>query len=62
MNLERFNRTVRHECLGWLKYRPDQMPFLQGNLESWLDYYHFIRPSMAFEPMRPPLSRESHLI
>jgi transposase InsO family protein len=59
--IERFNRTVRQECLGWEKYTPDQTPALQKELESWLDYYHFVRPSMAFEPMRPPLSCESHL-
>jgi len=60
--IERFNLTVRQECLGWQKYTPQQMLSLQRELESWLDYYHFIRPSMAFEPMHPPLSRESHLI
>lgn len=60
--IERFNRTVRQECLGWEKYTPDQIPRLQHQLDCWLDYYHFIRPSMAFAPMRPPLSRESHLI
>ena len=59
--IERFNRTVRQECLGWEKYTPDQIPALQKELESWLDYYLFVRPSMAFDPMRPPLSRESHL-
>jgi len=60
--VERFNRTVRHECLGWEKYAPPHILSLQGELESWLNYYHYIRPSMAFEPMHPPLSRESHLI
>ena len=59
--IERFNRTLRQECLGWEKYSPHQIPALQKELESWLDYYHFLRPSMAFDPMRPPLSRESHL-
>jgi hypothetical protein len=55
--IERFNLTVRQECLGWEKYSPDQIPALQHQLELWLDYYHFVRPSMAFDPMRPPLSR-----
>jgi transposase InsO family protein len=55
--IERFNLTVRQECLGWEKYSPDQIPTLQQQLELWLDYYHFVRPSMAFDPMRPPLSR-----
>lgn len=53
--IERFNRTVRQECLGWSKYRAKQIPELQSQVEKWLDYYHFVRPSMAFEPMRPPM-------
>lgn len=60
--IERFNRTVRHECLGWEKYTPSQLFSLQEEVDLWLDYYHFVRPSMAFEPMRPPLPSESHLI
>jgi transposase InsO family protein len=59
--IERFNRTLRQECLGWEKYASHQILALQKELENWLDYYHFVRPSMAFDPMRPPLSRESHL-
>jgi len=60
--IERFNRTIRQECLGWVKYAPNDIPTLQSQLNAWLDYYHFVRPSMAFSPMRPPLSLESHLI
>ena len=60
--IERFNLTVRQECLGWGNYTPDQIPFLQRDVEAWLHYYHFVRPSMAFDPMRPPLFAESHLI
>lgn len=59
--VERFNRTVRQECLGWEKYTPDQIPSLQAQLNEWLHYYHFVRPSMAFQPMRPPLLGLSHL-
>jgi IS30 family transposase len=59
--IERFNRTVRQECLGWGKYTPDQIPTLQVELNEWLHYYHFVRPSMAFMPMRPPLYGLSHL-
>jgi IS30 family transposase len=59
--IERFNRTVRQECLGWGKFTHDQIPSLQAQLNEWLHYYHFVRPSMAFEPMRPPLNGLSHL-
>jgi transposase len=60
--IERFNLTLRQECLGWEKYSPQLIHSLQTDVEAWLDYYHFVRPSMAFEPMRPPLPSESHLI
>lgn len=59
--IERFNLTVRKECLGWGKFSPSQIASLQRDVAVWLDYYHFVRPSMAFEPMHPPLSLESHL-
>jgi transposase len=60
--IERFNRTLRHECLGWKKYPRHFIPILQHHVDSWLQYYHFVRPHMAFQPMRPPLVPESHLI
>ncbi len=53
--IERFNLTVRHECLGWQTYRPSQLPELQARTAQWLDYYHYVRPSMAFDPMQPPM-------
>jgi transposase InsO family protein len=59
--IERFNRTVRQECLGWGKYSPNQIPALQAQLDEWLHDYQFVRPSMAFDPMRPPLHGLSHL-
>jgi len=59
--IERFNRTVRQECLGWAKYQPQDIPALQLRIRHWLDYYHFVRPSMAFSPMRPPCSADDGL-
>ena len=60
--IERFNLTLRSECLGWAKYNPSDIPALQRQVDDWLLYYHLVRPHMAFQPMRPPLSLESHLI
>jgi len=54
--IERFNLTVRQECLGWAKYSSFWLSSLQREVDLWLHYYHFVRPSMAFEPMHPPLS------
>jgi len=60
--IECFNLIVRKECLGWEKFIPAAIPALQRVVDAWLNYYHFVRPSLAFQPMRPILSSESHLI
>lgn len=52
--VESFNRTVRKECLGWIKYEVDQLPECQLVVESFLRRYHFHRPHMGLG-MRPPL-------
>jgi transposase InsO family protein len=56
-HIESFNRTLRRECLGWNKYLPAQLPHLTARVESFLERYHYHRPHLAFEPMRPPLDR-----
>lgn len=53
--IESFNRTVRKECLGWLKYRSDQLQECQEMVESFLQRYHYHRPHMSLH-MQPPLS------
>ena len=55
--IESFNRTVRSECLGWSKYRVEELDDLTQEVEGFLDRYHYHRPHLAFEPMRPPLTR-----
>jgi transposase len=56
-HIESFNRTLRKECLGWGKYRPDQTGELQQRVDAFLQRYHYHRPHLAFEPMRPPLKK-----
>ncbi len=53
--VESFNRTVRKECLGWEKYTPHQIPRLTEQVERFLYRYHFHRPHLGLEPLRPPL-------
>ena len=53
--IEGFNRTVRSECLGWLKYRPEEIEELTGGVESFLWRYHHHRPHLGLTPLRPPL-------
>ena len=59
--IESFNRTVRSECLGWDQYRPEEIPALQKEVDTFLEryHYHYHRPHLGLEPLRPPLPRES---
>jgi hypothetical protein len=54
--IESFNRTVRKECLGWVKYKPNQIPQLTQLVDIFLDRYHYHRPHIG-KGMRPPLER-----
>ncbi len=59
--IESFNRTLRTESgtlwVGWCHYQPAQLPLLQERVEVFLHryHYHYHRPHLAFDPMRPPL-------
>jgi len=56
--IESFNRTVRKECLGWQKYRFDQLDQCQTLVESFLQRYHYHRPHMSLN-MTPPLEKNT---
>jgi hypothetical protein len=53
--IESFNRTVRKECLGWIKYKASQLTECQNMAEIFLRRYHYHRPHMG-RGMTPPLS------
>lgn len=55
--IESFNRTVRKECLGWQKYRGDQLNECQTLVETFLQRYHYHRPHMSLG-MIPPLAKD----
>ncbi len=55
--IESFNRSVRKECLGWIKYREDQIVLCTSLVEQFLDRYHYHRPHMGLG-MKPPLTRK----
>ena len=55
--IESFNRTVRKECLGWQKYRLNDLPECQKMAELSLGRYHYHRPHMGLR-MRTPLRKE----
>lgn len=52
--IESFNRTVRKECLGWIKYNAQQIEPCRVMVESFLQRYHYHRPHMGLG-MKPPL-------
>lgn len=54
--IESFNRSVRKECLGWIKYNPSQLAGCTNMVESFLERYHYHRPHMGLD-MRTPLER-----
>lgn len=54
--IEAFNRSLRKECLGWCKYKPEEIiPMLTKEVEDWLNYYHTRRPHLSLG-MRSPLT------
>lgn len=52
--IESFNRSLRKECLGWAKYKAKELPILTKEVETYLEYYHKIRPHISLG-MKPPL-------
>ena len=51
--IESFNRSLRKECLGWNKYKIDQLPELAKEVESYLIWYHERRPHIGLNMKTP---------
>jgi transposase len=51
--IESFNRSLRKECLGWSKYKQNDIPNLEKELTDYLVYYHNKRPHMSLNMMTP---------
>jgi len=51
--IERFNRTLRDECLGYGKYRKEQQKEVQEQADNFLNYYHNERPHLALDFATP---------
>jgi len=54
--IESFNRSLRKECLGWIKYRHSQIEELNNTVLNYLERYRYHRPHISLG-MRPPLER-----
>src|SRR4030043_1369799 len=42
--IESFNRSLRKECLGWIKYKQNKVGELNQMVLNYLDRYHYHRP------------------
>lgn len=51
--IESFNRSLRKECLGWGKFKPNDIPSLEKELTNYLVYYHNKRPHMSLNMLTP---------
>ena len=52
--VESFNRSFRKECLGWTKYKINQISDLNTEVENYLRWYHYQRPHLGLN-LRTPL-------
>lgn len=59
--IERFNGVLRKECLGYLKYTPQDIPQLQQQVNEFLAYYHNERPHLSLNMLTPKQYAMSHL-
>lgn len=58
--IESFNRTLRKECLGWRKYRKDDLRTAQEKVDEFLDFYNNRRPHLSLN-LQSPKEYLSHL-
>lgn len=59
--IERFNGILRKECLGYMKYKREDIPELQKRVNDYLDYYHNERPHLSLNMLTPNQYAMSHL-
>lgn len=59
--IEKFNGTLRKECLGYLKYRKRDIEKVQKRVDEYLTYYLTKRPHMGLNMQTPTEFAMSHL-
>ena len=59
--IERFNGILRKECLGYMKYKAEDIPELQKRVNAYLEYYHNERPHLSLNMLTPNQYAMSHL-
>ena len=51
--IESFNRTLRKECLGWIKYHKQDLRQVQAQVDQFLDFYNNQRPHLSLNLLTP---------
>lgn len=59
--IEKFNATLRKECVGHIKYRKQDFALLQQKINDFLQYYHHKRPHLSLNFLTPHQFSLSHL-
>jgi len=60
--IERFNGILRKECLGYLKYKKQDLNKVQQRVDEFLNYYHTKRPHLSLGMKTPAqFAAMSHL-
>lgn len=58
--IESFNRTLRKECLGWVKYKKSDLRMIQQKVNEFIDFYNNRRPHLSLN-LQSPKEYLSHL-
>lgn len=59
--IESFHRSLRKECLGWIKYRREEKETLQSLIDQYLVHYHHERPHLGLGLKTPAEVAKLHL-
>jgi len=51
--IEKFNATLRKECVGHVHYKKQDLQEVQAMVDNWLIYYHTKRPHMSLGMLTP---------
>lgn len=58
--IERFNGILRKECLGYAKYKKQDLYKIQQRVNRFLDYYHNKRPHLSLNMQTPAEFAAAH--
>lgn len=51
--IESFNRSLRKECLGWRKYKMNELREMKLKVEEYIQYYNNVRPHLGLGMKTP---------